>query len=71
MKNFRQTSLAILVILTSFVGFAQKTINFPKEVNSIKMTAPGIAIVATDDALYAIDKDGKELWKNKKFKKEV
>ena len=69
MRNLRITGLTLLMSLFSILSFSQKTINFPKEVNSIKMTAPGVAIVATDDALYGIDKEGKELWKNEKLKK--
>ena len=69
MKKLRQLSLIILATLTSMAGFSQHTKTFPKEINSIKMTAAGVAIVATNDALYGIDKDGKELWKNVKFKK--
>lgn len=62
-----------LVMITLFVSvsslFAQKTKTFPKEINSIKMTAVGVAVVGTNDALYGINKDGEELWKNEKLKK--
>lgn len=69
MKKLTITSLVLLALLISIVGNSQEVINFPKEVNSIKMTAVGVAIISTDDALYGIDKDGKQLWKNEKFKK--
>lgn len=69
MKKLTITSLVLLALLISIVGKSQEIINFPKEVNSIKMTAVGVAIVSTDDALYGIDKDGKQLWKNEKFRK--
>ena len=69
MKKLTITSLVLLALLISIVGNSQEVINFPKEVNSIKMTAVGVAIIGTDDALYGIDKDGKQLWKNEKFKK--
>ena len=69
MKNVVKVSLVCLL----WVGFqsaqSQSTKEFPKDINSIKMTAPGVAVVGTDDALYGIDKDGKELWKNDKLRK--
>ena len=61
MRNLKQCTLLLVTMLMANVGFAQKTKTFPKEINSIKMTAPGVAVVGTDDALYGIDKDGKEL----------
>lgn len=69
MKQLKKQNLTLLMLIISVFSFGQQTISFPKEVNSIKMTTPGIAIVATDDALYGIDKDGKELWKNEKLRK--
>ena len=69
MKNFRQLSLLILLVLTSFMSNGQGTVTFPKNINSMKMTATGVAVVATDDALYGIDKNGKEIWKKPKLKK--
>ncbi len=69
MRNLKQCTLLLVTMLMANVGFAQKTKTFPKEINSIKMTAPGVAVVGTDDALYGIDKDGKGLWKNEKLKK--
>jgi outer membrane protein assembly factor BamB len=69
MKNVRITGLVLLFGLISNIGFGQQSQSYPKEINSIKMTAPGIVIVGTDDALYGMDKDGKELWKNERLKK--
>ena len=69
MKKMKNTWLTLLVVLISLSSFAQKTIDFPKNISFIKMTAPGVAIVGTDDALYGINRQGKELWKNEKFKK--
>jgi len=69
MKNLKKLSLIVLVMLISIFSMAEKTIDFPRDINFIKMTAPGIAIVGTDDALYGIDKNGVELWKNDKLKK--
>jgi outer membrane protein assembly factor BamB len=69
MKNFKNISLLILIITTSFLSFGQGTVTFPKTINSMKMTATGVAIVATDDALYGIDKTGKKLWEKVKLKK--
>ena len=69
MKRLKNLSLTLLALFISIISFAEGTVNFPKEVNFIKMTVVGIAIVGTDDALYGIDNTGKELWKNDKFKK--
>ncbi len=69
MRIFKSLSLVMFALLLSIDSFGQKSIEFPKEINSIKMTAPGVAVVGTDDALYGFDKDGKELWKNEKLKK--
>lgn len=69
MRNIKQTIMLIAVMLLANEGIAQKTKIFPKEINSIKMTATGVAVVGTDDALYGINKDGEELWKNEKLKK--
>lgn len=67
MKNL--TALISLIILP-FISFSQEwTKEFPKEVNLIKMTDAGIAIVGTNDALYGLDENGKELWSNEKLKK--
>ena len=69
MKKTR-INLTLVLILLGSVCFAQnRTKSFPKEVNAIKMTDAGVAIVATDDALYGIDGEGNELWKNEKLKK--
>ncbi|MGB0391335.1 MAG: PQQ-binding-like beta-propeller repeat protein [Salibacteraceae bacterium] len=69
MKNLKQISLGILILFLSIGSFAQQTISFPKEINSMKLTAPGVVIVATDDALYGLDKNGTQLWKKEKLKK--
>jgi len=69
MEKLLKLSVVFLLLIGIQSARSQSTKEFPKEINSIKMTAPGIAIVATDDALYGIDKDGKELWKNEKLKK--
>lgn len=61
--------LPFLFVCCSLSSIAQQSIEFPKTVNLIKMTDPGIAIVGTDDALYGIDKQGKTLWNNEKLKK--
>jgi len=67
MKNL--TTLISLLILP-FISFSQEwTKEFPKEVNLIKMTDAGVAIVGTDDALYGIDDKGNELWSDEKLKK--
>ena len=68
-NQLKKISITILVILISTASFAQNSVNFQKNINFIKMTAPGVAIIGTDDALYGVDKQGKELWKNDKFKK--
>ncbi len=69
MRNIKQIIILIAIMLLCNKGIAQITKAFPKEINTIKMTAPGVTVVGTDDALYGIDKDGKELWKNEKLKK--
>lgn len=69
MKNIKQIIILIAIMLLGNKGIAQITKTFPKEINSIKMTAPGVAVVGTDDALYGISKDGEELWRNEKLKK--
>ena len=69
MKIIKKASLTFLIVLISIASIAQKTIDFPKSINFIKMTEPGVAVIGTDDALYGIDPQAKELWKNTKFKK--
>ena len=69
MKKLKISSLTLLALFISIISFADETVRFPKEVNFIKMTAVGIAVVGTDDALYGIDRNGKQLWKNTKFRK--
>jgi hypothetical protein len=69
MRQLKQCIMLLTIMLIANTAIAQKTKTFLKEINSINMTAPGVAVVGTDDALYGIDKDGKELWKNEKLKK--
>ena len=69
MKKLKILSLTLLTLFISTFSFADEIINFPKEVNFIKMTAVGIAVVGTDDALYGVDRNGKQIWKNDKFRK--
>lgn len=69
MKNFKKSFLTIIAVLTLSIGYSQVSKDFPKDVNLVKMTDAGVAIVGTDDALYGIDKNGKELWKNVKLRK--
>lgn len=61
--------LALLLSFWNLTTFAQQSVEFPKDVNLIKMTAPGVAIVGTDDALYGLDNSGKTLWNNEKLRK--
>ncbi|MEL7144930.1 MAG: PQQ-binding-like beta-propeller repeat protein [Bacteroidota bacterium] len=69
MNNFfKHTILALAVLCSNFL-LAQTQKEFPKDINLIKMTASGVAVVGTDDALYGVDANGKELWSNKKLKK--
>lgn len=69
MKNLKKSSLVFSALLLVSMGFSQVSKDFPKEVNLIKMTDAGVAIIGTDDALYGIDKNGKELWKNVNLRK--
>ena len=69
MKKTKNLSLTLLALFISIISFADETVDFQKEVNFIKMTAVGIAVVGTDDALYGIDRNGTQLWKNDKFRK--
>lgn len=69
MKNIKKFTLAIVAVFVLSTGYSQVSKDFPKEVNLIKMTDAGVAIVGTDDALYGIDKNGRELWKNVKLRK--
>ncbi len=69
MKNLTTHALTIILFLSSTYCFSQNEKSFPKDVNLIKMTAPGVAIVGTDDALYGLDANGKEIWNNKKLRK--
>lgn len=70
MKKLIKVSLTVatIILFNWQWGFSQSK-DFPKDVNLIKMTDAGVAVVGTDDALYGIDKNGKELWKNAKLRK--
>ena len=70
MKNLKTILLsALAILLLTEVQAQQWEKAFPKDVNLIKMTEPGIAVVGTDDALYGIDQTGKILWQNEKLRK--
>ncbi|MEO9476045.1 MAG: hypothetical protein ABJG41_10935 [Cyclobacteriaceae bacterium] len=69
MKNFRKPILLTALALLFLSGYSQTSKDFPKEVNLVKMTDAGVAIVGTDDALYGLDNTGKDLWKNEKLRK--
>jgi hypothetical protein len=69
MKNYLVITLTILLSLGSLMTLGQSNIDLPKDVNLIKMTDPGVAIVGTDDALYGLDRNGKTLWNNEKLRK--
>lgn len=69
MKQSINLALLICMIFMAPSTFAQKKVDFPKEVNLVKMTDAGVAIVGTDDALYGIDETGKTVWKNEKLRK--
>lgn len=69
MKNLKKSFLTVTAALVMSIGYSQVSKDFPKEVNLIKMSDAGVAIVGTDDALYGIDKNGKELWKNEDLRK--
>ncbi len=70
MKDVMKVSLFVLaMILLGWQSVFSQSKNFPKDVNLIKMTDVGVAVIGTDDALYGIDKNGKELWKNEKLRK--
>lgn len=69
MHFFTKTAWLFTALLLCNLVHAQTVVEFKKNVNLVKMTAPGVAIVGTDDALYGLDKDGIELWRNEKLKK--
>lgn len=66
MRNFLLISLVLLPML-SIAQLWDKS--FDKNVNLIKMTDAGVAVVGTDDALYGINAGGEVLWRNEKLKK--
>ena len=68
MKRLKISSLTLLALFISIISLADETVSFPKEVNFIKMTAVGIAVVGTDDALYGVDRNGKPVGYNNGFK---
>lgn len=69
MKNLKLTLLLLSLTLVSVAVVGQTSKDFPKQVNLIKMTDPGVAVVGTDDALYGLDSKGEVLWDNKKLRK--
>ena len=69
MIYLKRTLLSLLIPVSFGLSYGQVSKEFPKSVNLIKMTDPGIAVVGTDDALYGINREGKELWKNEKLRK--
>ena len=69
MKNQILSFLALLFIAPAIVFGQSWDKAFDKEVNFIKMTEAGVAVVGTDDALYGIDGKGEVLWSNKKLRK--
>lgn len=69
MKSIFKNVFVLLFACSTLSTHAQKQKDFPKNVNLIKMTDPGVAIVGTDEALHGIDKTGTELWSNEKLKK--
>jgi len=59
-----------LLIFSPFIMHGQNwSKDFDKDVNFIKMTEAGIAVVGTDDALYGLDEKGEVKWRNEKLKK--
>ncbi|MEM7372601.1 MAG: PQQ-binding-like beta-propeller repeat protein [Bacteroidota bacterium] len=68
MFKYLALNLLMLISCWSLVS-AQTTVDFPKDVNLVKMTDPGVALVGTDDALYGIDQSGNTLWNNEKLRK--
>lgn len=76
--NINQKSIkmkkAILVLIV-FVFYVNTTIaqewtkDLPGNINLVKMSDAGVAIVGTDDALYGINDQGEILWKNEKLRK--
>ncbi|GAB5532402.1 MAG: hypothetical protein Roseis3KO_41790 [Roseivirga sp.] len=69
MKNLRLTLFVLTLVVLAKMAEAQASKDFPKQVNLVKMTDPGVAVIGTDDALYGLDKAGKVLWDNKKLRK--
>lgn len=69
MKNLRLTFFLLSLLAVVNMVEAQASKDFPKQVNLIKMTDPGVAVVGTDDALYGLDGNGKVLWDNEKLRK--
>ena len=60
------TTLTILVFMSSFAQNANDwKMNFDSTIKWYKITAPGILVVCTKDALHGINPtDGKEIWKD-------
>ena len=68
---YKSCMLIIALVLASLGLNAQETWSeeFPKEVNFVKTTPLGVAIVGTQDALYGYNEKGEKLWENPKLKK--
>lgn len=69
MKNLRLTVFILTLVVLANMVVAQASKDFPKQVNLVKMTDPGVAVIGTDDALYGLDKEGTVLWSNEKLRK--
>ena len=69
MKNLILSIFSLLLVCPLVLQSQNWDKDFDKEVNFIKMTEAGVAVVGTDDALYGINSEGKVLWQNEKLKK--
>ena len=69
MKNLILFIFSLLLLIPAATFGQQWDKSFDKEVNFIKMTEAGVAVVGTDDALYGIDGKGEIRWRNEKLKK--
>jgi hypothetical protein len=69
MKNLFLCLLAAILLMPQFLSAQLWEKAFDKDVNFIKMTEAGVAIVGTDDALYGVDNQGNTLWQYDKLKK--
>ena len=69
MKNLLLLIVAVFFLSPNLSQAQLWNKSFDKNINFIKMTEAGVAVVGTDDALYGIDGEGEVLWKNEKLKK--